>query len=301
MKPLEHYYKGKKVLVTGGAGFIGSHLVEKLVQLGAHVTVCDNFSTGNLKNLHEVLTHITIAYADVTSAYSMIKATYGKDYVFHLAAVTSIPQSFQYPEYCHKVNVEGTINLLEACKKNEVKRMVFASSSAVYGNKHQLCKEEDQPEPLSPYALSKLEGERYCQLYAQQSPLNTASVRYFNVYGERQNPHGQYASVVARFKQNILEKKPLTVYGDGTQTRDFIPVTQVIDATLKIALFEECKGEVFNIGTGNSINLLELITRLEKELNVKKSDITFCSARQGDILHSQADCGKYQKFVAQIA
>ena len=297
MKSLEAFYKGKNVLVTGGAGFIGSHLVEALIKFGARVTILDNFSTGSLNNLTSVLTLINLFYADISSPYSCLKATKNKDMVFHLAAFISVPGSISNPDLCYTINTQGTKNLLEACKEYEVKTFMLSSSAAVYGNKNESCIETDAPNPQSPYAQSKIDGERLCKEYAEKESFNTACLRYFNVYGERQNPNGEYAAAAAKFKQNLLSKQPLTIYGDGKQTRDFIHVSKIVEANLKIAMMENLKGDIFNIGSGKSIDLFQLIEQLEQELNVKKTDITFQGSRKGDILHSQANCEKYQKEV----
>ncbi len=303
MSKIETFYKDKNVLVTGGAGFIGSHLVEKLIDLGAHVTIIDNFSTGNLNNLSSVITQINVLYSDITSAYSCRKATHNKDIVFHLAAFISVPGSISNPDYCKKTNVEGTKNILEACKESSVKTCIFSSSAAVYGDKVDPCSEADQTQPLSPYGQSKVDGENLCKQYSQESDLNTASLRYFNVYGNRQDPNGSYAAVAAKFKQNLLSKTPITIFGDGKQTRDFIHVSEVVKANLNIAQQaqnDNLKGDVFNIGTGKSINLFQLIEILEQELNIQKSEITFQPSRSGDIPHSLANCEKYKNLLAKV-
>lgn len=295
MESLQQFYSNKRILVTGGAGFIGSHLVEKLIGLGAHVSVLDNFSTGNLANLKSVAHAITLLYSDIRSPYSCIKATYQQDIVFHAAAFTSVPESLQSPDLCHKVNVDGTRYLLEGCKKNNIKNFIFSSSSAVYGNKSEICLESDYPSPQSPYGMSKNEAESLCKQYSLDGSVGTTILRYFNVYGERQNPNGQYAAVVARFKQQLLSGQPLTIFGDGTQTRDFIHVSKVVDANLALGMSQNHQGDIFNIGSGKSVNLLELIEQLERELEVKRSGITFLPARHGDITHSKANCEKYLK------
>lgn len=300
MKQLESLYKNKQVLVTGGAGFIGSHLVEKLVELGARVSVLDNFSTGNLNNLRSVLAHITLIYADVVHLHSVLKATANKDFVFHLAAFVSVAQSINQSDLCWKINVEGTRNVLEGCYQNNVKTLVFSSSSAVYGNQNSHCHETDTPQPMSPYAKSKYAGEKLCKEYAAKYSFNTTCLRYFNVYGNRQNPQGVYAAVVAQFKNNLLTQKPLTIYGDGTQTRDFINVDEVVQANIRLALLKKSVGEVFNIGSGKSMNLFELIANLEQELKIQKTNIDFKPSRENDIMHSQANCEKYQKLVAGL-
>lgn len=300
MDYVQNFYKGKRVLVTGGAGFIGSHLVERLVEYGARVSVIDNFSTGSINNLKNVVAEVTIFYADICSGHSVVKATQNQDIVFHLAALTSVPASVENPELCSKINVQGMQQLLEACVKNGVASFVFSSSSAVYGNRSTPCREDDEPQPESPYAQSKLMGEVLCKKYAEQSSLKATVLRYFNVFGPRQSPTSPYAAVVATFTDRLLNGKPITIFGDGMQTRDFINVSDVVAANLTVGRVECSKGEVFNIGTGKSINLLELIDHLEKTLKVRRADVLFQPARRGDIVHSSACCDKYKRLVECI-
>lgn len=290
------FYQGKNVLVTGGAGFIGSHLAERLVDYKAHVTIFDNFSTGSIKNLTRVINNVTIVYSDICNDFSLLKATRRQDIVFHLAALVSVAQSIKKPDLCTQINTVGTKNLLENCRLNKVKTVIFSSSSAVYGNHEGLCTEDTPTNPLSPYAQSKLDGEKLCKEFSSAHGINTACLRYFNVYGERQNPQGEYAAVVAKFKYALQNNIPLTIFGDGNQTRDFINVSEVVDANLSIGAQENLQGDIFNIGTGKSINLLELIKQLEQELNTKAAAITYQPARLGDVLHSRADCEKLQNF-----
>lgn len=300
MKHILDFYKGKRVLVTGGAGFIGSHLVEKLVSCGARVSVLDNFSTGSLNNLKNVLTNVTIFYADICSSHSLMKATTRQDIVFHLAAFTSVQGSVENPELCKKINVTGTKLLLNACLKNGVETIVFASSCAVYGSRTTPCQEDDMPHPESPYAASKLEGEKLCALYAANYGLTTSILRYFNVYGPRQPLASQYAAVVATFTNKLLTGQPITIFGNGTQTRDFIDVNNVVMANLVIGRSGRCQGDIFNIGTGTSVNLFQLIEQLEEKLQTKRAAITFQPARQGDISHSVAKCDKFNTFFEQL-
>lgn len=297
MKLLESFYRGKRVLVTGGAGFIGSHLVEQLVKLGAHVTVLDNLSTGNLNNLKSVFGYVSVICADIATQYSVLKATMHKDIVFHLASFISVAQSIQKPVICNAINVQGTRNVLEGCVQNNVATLVHASSSAVYGNKSNNCSEQDELDPLTPYAHSKVEAERLCFDYARQFGLKAASLRYFNVYGERQNPTGPYASVVAKFRRLLREGKPLPVYGDGMQTRDFVEVSKIVEANLRIATLDTLQGDVFNIGSGKSMTIFELIEQLKRELSIKESSVVFSAPRDGDILYSQANCTKYRSLI----
>ena len=297
---LQRFYHKKHVLVTGGAGFIGSYLVEKLVDLGARVTVMDNFTNGNLANVKSVVSAINLLYADIRSPYSCLKATTQQDIVFHLAAFVSVPESFIYPENCTAINAQGTHNLLDAASKNGVKTFILSSSSAVYGEKNSICRETDELAPSSPYATSKRDAEISCKNFFTTKNMNTASLRYFNVYGDRQNPQGNYAAVVAKFTRLLKDKQPLTVFGDGQQTRDFVPVATAIQANLITAMSDSLKGDTFNVGSGTSLNVLQLISRLEAELQVKNQGISFLPARQGDIVNSQADCQKITFFMQKL-
>ncbi|MBM3887290.1 NAD-dependent epimerase/dehydratase family protein [Candidatus Dependentiae bacterium] len=294
------FYAGKKVLVTGGAGFIGSHLVEKLVSLDAKVTVLDNFTTGSMNNLRNVLPFINVQYADITSPYSSQQGTVGKDIVFHLAAFISVPNSVKYPEACKLINETGLIHTLNACTKNNVKSFVFSSSAAVYGTKDTICHESDTPNPQSPYAASKLFGEELCRETSLHSTIATTALRYFNVYGERQNPNGDYAAVVAKFTENLRTSTPITIYGDGLQTRDFIHVTKVVDANLAAGMQLHHTGEIINVASGSSINLLELIAQLENELGINNVAVEYKPTRSGDIKNSAASNKKLQNLLNQI-
>jgi len=285
--------------VTGGAGFIGSHLVEKLVNLGAKVTVFDDFSSGSLNNLKSVITRINVNCASITSKHLCLKATKKQDYIFHLAAFISSTMSVKEPDLCNKINIEGTANILEGAVLNEVKTVVYSSSSAIYGDKKDVCCEDDLTDPKTPYATSKLEGEKLCKEVSLNHDVSTSCLRYFNVYGDRQRGDSSYSSVVAQFKKNLVNKKPITIYGNGNQIRDFIHVSQVVEANLKIALLKN-EGTVFNIASGKSINLFELITKLEQELKVKSTDINFEDAREGDIAISKANCSKYKNAISQM-
>ncbi len=301
MEHIKQFYQNKQILVTGGAGFIGSHLVEKLVAMGARVTVLDNMSAGSLTNLKSVIGSITLLYGDVRAPYVCQKAVKHKDVIFHLAAFISVPESAKYPEYCYAVNTQGTYNLLDAAVKNDIKRFVFSSSSAIYGGRQDACSENDIPDPQSPYADSKLQAEKLCLQFAEIFGLNTTILRYFNVYGDRQNPNGQYAAVVAKFTKMLQEQKPLTIFGDGNQTRDFVAVDSVVDANLLAALKNDYQGEVFNIGSGTSINMFQLIEQLEKKLKIKRTEIQFLPTRTGDLIHSRANCEKFHRLKQQTS
>ena len=301
MKDLRSFYKKKRVLVTGGAGFIGSHLAETLCSYEARVTVLDDFSAGCIANLRSFVSSIALMASDITSFKTCLKATKNQDVVFHLAAMTSVPESVNSPALCEKINIEGTSNMLEACRKNKVSTFIFSSSSAVYGDRNNLCCEDDKPNPKSPYAKSKLEGERLCRKHAERNSISTSCLRYFNVYGSRQNPSGTYAGVVAKFKHNLANKKPIVIYGDGKQTRDFVHVSKVVEANLLVGSLSNLTGQVFNVATGQSITLLELLEQLEKETNQKQAGLVFEPARSGDIFSSQANCQKYQNLTQTTA
>lgn len=294
LKKMKHFYHNLPVLVTGGAGFIGSHLVEKLVELGAKVTVIDDLSSGSIQNLDRVLYKITFMQKSITDMNACLEATKDKAVIFHLAAFISVPDSIKKPQLCHQINVDGTFNILEAARINNVERFVFSSSAAVYGPAEHICKEDISCNPQSPYGTSKLVGELLCKQYADNFRLKTACLRYFNVFGDRQNPNGAYAAVVAKFKHLMKQNLPLTIFGDGLQTRDFIPVEKVAEANLTIAMLDEIHGDIYNVGTGRSINLLQLVDLLKEEIPDYTGKITFAPARAGDIKHSSADCSKYK-------
>ena len=288
-----HSYKDMPVLVTGGCGFIGSHIAEKLVQCGARVTILDDLSTGNLENSAAIKEKVTLIEGSITDPKMCLLATEGQKIIFHLAARTSVPESLQDPIGYHETNVNGTLNLLQAARTNNVERFVLSSSAAVYGNKEGICNEQDPCNPLSPYALSKQLDELYCALYAKVYHLQTVCLRYFNVYGKRQNP--RYGSAVASFTHAMQKNKPITIFGDGLQTRDFVPVETIVEANLTLALLDKksMQGDIFNIATGKSISLLTLLDQLKKEYPAYAEEIRFQPARAGDILHSTAMCKKY--------
>ncbi len=296
---VKNLYKNKNVLVTGGAGFIGSHLVEKFVELGANVTVLDNLSTGNLDNLLSVRNHINFIFGDIRDFDTCLKTTKNQEIIFHLAAFISVPESMTDPLTCNNINVQGTFNMLQASKTNKVTKFIFSSSSAVYGNYEGECKEDMQLTPTSVYGFSKLMGEYYCKMYNDLFSLNTICLRYFNVYGLRQSSNGPYAAVVAKFKDCMKNNQPIIIFGDGLQTRDFISVEQIIAANLNLAKLspEKLNGQSLNIATGKSINLLELIKNLKQEFRNYSGEIVFKPARLGDVKYSSANCSKYQNLL----
>lgn len=276
-----------KYLVTGGGGFIGSHLTAALAASGKdEVVVFDNFSTGNRTNLKDI--RCTIVEGDLRNPAALDEAVKGVDTVFHHAALCSVAKSMEDPVTTHDVNATGTLNLLEACRKAGVRRVVFASSSSVYGDSEALPKQENHPvAPLSPYAVSKLIGEHYCQLYWKSFGLETVALRYFNVFGPRQYPNSEYAAVIPRFVSAILQGRTPEVYGDGSQTRDFTYVGDIVQANLAAASSKDAPGQIMNIACGGRFSLLDLLDNLRKMTNIDVKPILH-PWRSGDVRHSQA-------------
>jgi UDP-glucose 4-epimerase len=280
---------GDTYLVTGGAGFIGSHLVTRLLELGHEVRVLDNFSTGRRQNLALVDRDVTVFEGDVRSYERAHNAVKGSDYVIHLAALPSVPRSVQDPLTTSEVNITGTLNILLAARDSGVRRVVLASSSSIYGATETMPKHEDLvPAPISPYAVSKLAAEQYARAFWSVYELETVSLRYFNVFGPRQDPNSQYSGVVPRFMRLALEGEDPVVFGDGTQSRDFTYVANVVDATLSAALAEGAAGSICNIGCGAPKTVLDLLAAISR---VAERDISprFAPPRMGDVKHSFAD------------
>ena len=285
-------------LVTGGAGFIGSNLVHRLVQEGRSVRVLDNFSTGRQENLIPILSDIEIIEGDIRDPVALDLCTKGGvDTVFHQAAVPSVPRSIEDPVRSHETNISGTLNVLLAARDNHVRRLVFASSSSVYGDTPVLPKHEDMPPALlSPYALNKLAGEQYCRLFSSLYGLETISLRYFNVFGPMQNPESEYAAVIPKFITAALQKKEPVIYGDGEQTRDFTFIENVVHANLLAARVSRCTGEVLNIATGERMSLNQLVSHLEDITGNRLSPL-HVETRKGDVLHSLADINLARSFL----
>ena len=284
----------KKAVVTGGAGFIGSHLTEALVKQAYQVTVIDDLSSGRLDNIKDVLSKVKFEEGSVTDFPLLSELFRGADYVFHLAAIPSVPRSIENPRASHEVNVSGTLNVLLAASQNKVKKVIFASSSSVYGDVPTLPKKEDmQTVPLSPYAVGKLAAENYCRVFSQVYQLTTAALRYFNVYGPRQDPNSQYSAAIPKFISRTLEGKPPIIFGDGEQTRDFTFVKDVVEANLLAARSDMCG--VFNVSRGVSITINQLAKLIIRLLG-KKLEPVHEEARKGDIKHSQADISKARAF-----
>jgi len=276
-------------MVTGGAGFIGSHIVEYFKN--EDVIVFDNLRTGFEKNINEF--NVKFVKADITDYYILKKWMKGVDYVFHLAALISVQESMCKPIETERINTQGTLNVLEAAKENKVKKVIYSSSAAVYGDNPVLPKREDMlPEPKSPYAVSKLSGEYYCKIYSEQFNLPTAVLRYFNVFGPRQDPNSQYAAAIPIFLKRALKNEDIIIFGDGKQTRDFIYVKEVVKANV----FAMEKGEgVYNIALGGRITINELAKKIIKLTN-SKSRIVYTDERPGDIKHSQADISRIKSI-----
>lgn len=276
-------------LVTGGAGFIGSHIVDELVWRGQQVRVLDNFLTGKRQNLAKYLADIELIEGDIRNLATIQQAMQGVDYVLHQAALPSVPRSVADPATSHEVNATGTLNVLIAARDAQVKRVVYASSSSVYGNNPAPVKQEDMPtNPLSPYAVSKLAGENYCKVFYQVYGLETVVIRYFNVFGPDQDPNSPYAAVIPKFITLMLRGEPPPVDGDGTQSRDFTYVANVVDGNLRAATQPDIAGRVFNVACGLSFSLLQLIAHINSILGTDHEPI-FRELRPGDIKHSLAD------------
>jgi UDP-glucose 4-epimerase len=280
------------VLVTGGGGFIGSHLVARLLREGHPVRVLDNFASGRRENLLPVLSEIELIEGDIQSYERAHNAVRGCHLVFHLAALPSIPRSIQDPLTSHASNVIGTLNVLLAARDEGVRRVVFASSSSVYGANTELPKREDMPAlPIAPYAVAKLAAENYCRAFHEVYGLETVALRYFNVFGPKQDPLSQYAAVIPNFISAVLAGQAPIVYGDGEQSRDFTYVDNAIEANLLAAHADGVGGETFNVACGDRISLNELLEEL-RALTGKRIEANYVEPRPGDLPHSHADIGR---------
>ena len=279
-------------LVTGGAGFIGSHIVDQLVELGESVRVLDDFTTGKIENIEHNLDNIHLSRGSVADIDTVRPAVEGADFVLHHAAVVSVPRSIDDPVACNEANITGTLNVLMAARDARVKRVVYASSASVYGDSPALPKVEYMPtKPLSPYALTKLAGECYCRMFTKLYGLETVSLRYFNVFGPRQDPTSMYAACIPRFLSLMADDKQPVIYGDGLQSRDFTFVSNAVSANLLACHQQGIGGEVFNIACGQSHTLLDIVDLLNRTLG-KSVNPTFEPARPGDVKHSLADIQK---------
>ncbi|HEY8459206.1 MAG TPA: SDR family oxidoreductase [Blastocatellia bacterium] len=275
-------------LVTGGAGFIGSHIAEALVKRGDRVRVLDNLITGRRENLSQIAENIEFIEGDIRDYATTLRAAAGANVIFHQAAVPSVPRSVADPALNHDINVNGTFNVLMAARESGARRVVYAASSSAYGDTETLPKREEMsPSPLSPYAAAKLFGEYYCQVFTRVYNLETVSLRYFNVFGPRQDPSSPYSGVISKFITALLNGEAPVIYGDGEQSRDFTYVANVVDANLRAAESEEAVGCVINLGIGERITLNQLLAELQKIIG---SNLTahYAENRAGDVRHSLA-------------
>ncbi len=289
------------MLVTGGAGFIGSHIVERLVSLGHKVRVLDNFSTGRRENLSSVEDGVDILEGDIRDVPVVERAVKGVEVVFHEAALASVPRSVADPVSSNEVNVTGTLNLLVASRDSGVRRLVYASSSSVYGDSPELPKRERMaPSPESPYAASKLAGENYCRVFSSLYGLECVSLRYFNVFGPRQDPSSQYAAVVPLFVKALLEGTPPVIYGDGEQSRDFTYVANVVDANVLALSATGVAGGVFNTACGRTSTVNELLAKLQGIIGTSLI-AHHTDTRAGDVKHSFADISKAEGALGLVS
>ena len=287
-------------LVTGGAGFIGSHLVEELVRRGERVRVVDSLVTGHRANLAPVAGRVEFIEGDLAEADVANAAAAGVDYVLHQAAIPSVPRSVAEPVFCHRANVDATLNLLVAARDAGVRRLVFAGSSSVYGNTAVLPTREDMPlDPLTPYALQKLIGEQYAALFTSLYGLETVTTRYFNVFGPRQDPSSPYSGVISLFIRSLIDGRPPTIFGDGGQTRDFTYVANVVDGVLKACHAPGVSGRVINVATGGRVSLNELFESL-RSLTGASVAPRFGPPRTGDIRDSQADIERARTLLGYV-
>lgn len=283
-------------LVTGGAGFIGSHLATELVRRGHRVRVVDSLITGKRRNLAHI-PQVEFLEGDLAQAGVAARAVDGMDYVLHQAAIPSVPRSVADPITSNQANIDASLNLLVAARDARVKRLVYAGSSSAYGDTPTLPKREDMPaDPLSPYALQKLVAEQYCQLFTRLYAFETVTIRYFNVFGPRQDPGSPYSGVISLFTTALLEGRQPIIYGDGEQTRDFTYIANVVDGVLRACEAPKAAGEVINVATGGRISLNELLRTMNR---IVGTDIkaTYGPARAGDVRDSQADINKARKLL----
>ena len=283
-----------RALVTGGGGFIGSHLAEALLKKGYGVRILDDFSTGKRENLtfRNHTPSLDVVEGDIRDLVLCQKAMEGVDYVFHQAALPSVQRSVEDPLGSNAVNVGGTLNVLLAARDAKVKRVMYASSSSIYGDTPMLRKKEDMsPTPLSPYALQKYTGEQYCRLFSQLYGLETVSLRYFNVFGPRQDPNSVYSAVIPRFIEALLHRRSPIVYGDGEQSRDFTYIDNVVQANVLAMSAQRLQGEIVNIACGQRISLNQLLGLLKQFIPSERPAV-YEKARPGDVRHSLADISK---------
>ncbi len=279
-----------KVLVTGGAGFIGSNLADELIRQGARVAIIDNLSTGSRANLEEISGSFEFIEGDINDDAAVARAIEGVEVIFHEAALPSVPRSVEDPAETHRACVDGTFNILVKAKEAGVRRFIYAASSSAYGDQPILPKVESMPaDPLSPYAVAKLTGELYCRAFNNVYGLETMSLRYFNVFGPRQNPSSPYSGVISRFIDSLMTGTSPVIYGDGEQSRDFTYIANVVDANIRAAQATEGLGHTLNVANGDQITLNRLLDVLKQITNNEDVKAEYLPFRTGDVKHSQAD------------
>lgn len=285
-------------LVTGGAGFIGSHIASALVANGARVRIIDDLSTGYRENVTEVGGDVDFVHASLADEKGLRKALEDVELVFHEAAIPSVPRSVENPRQTHIASVDSTFSLLDAAREMKVRRIVYAASSSAYGDQPTLPKVEDMlPDPLSPYAVAKLVGEYYCQVFSRVYGLETVSLRYFNVFGPRQDPSSQYSGVISRFIAALLSGEQPVIYGNGEQSRDFTYIANVVDANLKAAESTKGIGTVINVANGERITLNELLKEVQELTGKTDVAVDYRAPRAGDVLHSLADITRARELL----
>jgi nucleoside-diphosphate-sugar epimerase len=285
-------------LVTGGAGFIGSHIAAALVTKGARVRIIDDLSTGYRENVNEVGGDVDFVHASLADENALRKALEDVELVFHEAAIPSVPRSVENPRQTHIASVDSTFSLLDAARQMKVRRIVYAASSSAYGDQPTLPKVEDMlPDPLSPYAVAKLVGEYYSRVFSRVYGLETVSLRYFNVFGPRQDPSSQYSGVISRFIAALLSGEQPVIYGDGEQSRDFTYIANVVDANLKAAETTKGIGKVINVANGERITLNKLLKEVQELTGKTEVAVDYRAPRAGDVLHSLADITRAREFL----
>lgn len=286
------------VLVTGGAGFIGSHIADALAKSGARVRIIDDLSTGHGENIEEIGGAIDFVQASLNDEAAVSRVLEGVELVFHEAAIPSVPRSVENPRETHDACVNATFSLLLAARNARVRRIVYAASSSAYGDQPTLPKSEEmRPDPLSPYAVAKLVGEYYCQVFYRSYGLETVALRYFNVFGPRQDPSSQYSGVISRFISVLMSGQTPVIFGDGEQTRDFTFVRNVVDANLRAAETIKGIGEIINVANGKQITLNELLNTLKRITHRTNAQAEYKEARTGDVRHSVADITRAREYL----
>jgi len=285
-------------LVTGGAGFIGSHIAARLAANGARVRVIDDLSTGHRENLDEIDGDLDFIHASLSNEVALARSLEDVELVFHEAAIPSVPRSVENPRDTHEACLDATFSLLLAARDNHVRRVVYAASSSAYGDQPTLPKKEEMaPDPLSPYAVAKLVGEYYCQVFTRVYGLETVSLRYFNVFGPRQDPSSQYSGVISRFIDSLIRGEQPVIFGDGEQSRDFTYIENVVQANLLAAETQKGIGQVINIGNGERTTLNELLGELKSLTGKTDVEASYQPARSGDVRHSLADTERARQLL----